>query len=356
MNLSDRTEEKGRTLKGFPGATFETKTSKLRVFDRKGQLVVRKTASPAGEGDVKAQVKALKSFPEEIASHYPQLLGFNLEAKPFWYEMPYYDYSSLRMLTYYSTASASLLEAKLGSALTFLVSRLYPWKCESVPSHYFDEMYVERMRRRLAEIKDPHLREVLDAKEILINGRSHQPPEALLSKILDGGVQKEKLLPRRLCSTHGQLEFDHILFDVSGKNDEGFVLLDTSGIDRLSDPAYDIGKMWQSVRAKVDLLKEGEFELEYELRSGCLAIHAFEFTNSRHDISHDLCSHLKSQIQHSSGILNDPYLSVRSDFAEAIHLCSAVPFYFDPTDRGRKAIAFYLQGVLALQRFRTEHS
>src|SRR6185437_5602339 len=82
---------------------------------------------------------------------------------------------------------------------------------------------------------------------------------------------RSALAPQRLCSIHGQMEFDHILLCREPLDAKEFILLDPRGIETLSDQAYDVGEIWQSCRSMVDLLELEQFDVNFKSKDLLLA-------------------------------------------------------------------------------------
>jgi len=339
-------------MRGVLGEVLLTKSSRLEVLDGQGRLIIRKTGFARGIGDLRAQIRALQTLPEALLQHYPQLLRADSQEPPAWYEMPFYAFASLRDLVFELPVAPEGVETRLNHVIRFLFGCLYSWRTGPATEDYVERAYSGRMRNRIREIRerDPELNMALGAREVWVDGRSHENAETQLERIL----QKcgRRLLPPRLCSTHGQLEFDHILFDLGEVQCKVFILLDTSGVDTLADPAYDVGKIRQCLCAKVDLLKQDLFELHYEVRRNTLAVESFITLNARLSVADRLSSYMNRQIRDAAKETGDPELEMRSHFAEAVHLCSSLPYYYEPTEAGRKrTLALYVQGVRAFSSF-----
>ena len=76
------------------GDVITTKSSVLEIFEDKGELFIKKIALPPGENDVKAQVQMITSLPDNLSEHYPKLISWEINKRPFWYIMPFYNFPS----------------------------------------------------------------------------------------------------------------------------------------------------------------------------------------------------------------------------------------------------------------------
>lgn len=335
------------------GSIIENKQSILEVFEEKGNLFIRKTARSGGENDIHAQVSMLSNLPTEIAAHYPRLVSWNLVNSPIWYTMTFHNLPCLRDLVFFSEKPVNALQDKFKKVLSFLFNTHYQWKRETAPSDYINYSYKNRMIKRLAALKnyDNLFDTVLAAKEIIIGERVLKQPLKVLEKIFENKNVRECITPKNLCSIHGQMEFDHILLDMENESSEGFILLDPRGFEALGDVAYDIGKIWQSSKTMVDLLESEKYELKFRLDNETLVFDFELLSSNRQVVSQSLYQVAKEFLSDIEKSMGEENLIMRGDFAEAVHLCSAVPFYYEGNHKLHRALACYLLGAIAFNNF-----
>src|ERR1022692_520170 len=329
-------------MKGIPGEIVRTKLSELEVFARGKEITIRKTAIEAGQRDVIEQAQFYQHAPPEVARHYPTLLGHNISKPPYWYEMPFYFYPSLRDVVHFrSDVPLNLLEDRITAILTFLFSKRYRLKSGGGGCAYFGEAFTSRLSKRLEQLEqsDSIIAQALSTKAIELQGNSLPHPSVAFQRIVSNVEMLHRLYAPRLVSIHGQLEFDHILVNTHPEPDVDFVLLDCQ--DRLGDPAYDLGKLWESLHSLVDFIKTDFFDLSYSIENDVLAVGRFVMPLERVSVSNRLYELARSCLTNISAETSDPHLLMRSDFAEAVHLATAGPFFYNGTEAGRKrALAF----------------
>lgn len=338
------------------GSTIENKQSLLEVLEVQGSLCVRKTAKHGGESDIKAQVHMLSHLPDHLSPHYPKLLAYDIQNPPIWYSMSWCKYPTLRHLLFSTDTDGNTLQVKLNRIIRFLFFEHYEWKTQAANENYLAGAYEHRMRKRLSLLKttDSFFDDTLLAKDISLDGNTIRPPLKSLDRILSNQTIVRALTPRILHSIHGQMEFDHILVNPVETLSNDFVLLDPRGVLQLGDSAYDVGKIWQSCNTKVDLLEEESYDLKFHVTKDVLVVDHFSLKPSnRFSVCQTLYETARENIKSIMVDKRDDNLLMRSDFAEAVHLCSAVPYYYEGKEKLRRSIACYLLGAVAFDKFVT---
>lgn len=329
----------------------------IEMYESRDGKVVKKIARPGGEGEIVSQVRMLERLPSEIAIHYPALIAANLDTPPWFYITRYCGFPSLRELVFDGDIDARPLFESVLSVLDFLFLEQYPLAIERATASYFEANYISRMTSRLFAARNMALgiAEILDAEVVRIKGQSLRSPASLLREISGSPAMMAILAPPRLYAVHGQMEFDHVLVDTSDHSRQRFILLDPRGIDKLADAAYDLGKLWQSCRSWVDLVEVDRFELEFDVNDGALNIDRFTLAiGDRQPVCDAIAEAITERVHTFASEMEDTHLVLRSQFAEAVHLCSALPFYFEGPRRAHRLVACYLLGVVAFNHFATQ--
>ena len=337
-----------------PGSVIDNKQSLLEILEKNGEIYVKKTAKRGGEADVIAQVRMLRSLPGHLKPHYPLLLEWEIETPPYWYSMSFYNFPTLREHVFFGDAPRDILQRTLSEVITFLFYKQYEWKKERADIDYLQRAYIERMHKRLNAMTkaDNEFKRFLSVDRIILDGQILASPVKLLDRITLNKSLFKALQPEYLFSIHGQMEFDHILLDIDNNSLSSFILLDPRGVETLGDSAYDLGKIWQSVNTMIDLVEEDLYELKFSIHDDALIIDEFNLMDSKVKTTcRFLYKSVREQITKIMKEKNDPNLVMRSDFAEAIHLCSAIPFYYEGDEKLRRALACYILGALSLNRF-----
>lgn len=330
---------------------YYTKNSCLELGRTASMQYVRKTArSSDGANDIVSQAKMIRSLPLDIARHYPAILTSDLDCERPWYEMPYYELPTFREAMWSSSLDAVCLGRKLSTVVRFLAERLYRWKRDVPSGDYIKQIYSNRLIRRLSGLVSD-FDYVVSAKRIIWENNIIQPPLEIIDRIGASKTLGDLLVPPFVCSIHGQLEFDHILVQPNFSDDD-FILLDPRGGADLIDPAYDIGKLLISAKSAMDLVKENKFRLSYQKEGDSIVISDFViFEEDRKEVRLNVLQSLYRDFSDLSRNFGDDHILIRSEFAEAVHLCSSVPFYISHADNGHQGLAFYIMGALLLQRF-----
>jgi hypothetical protein len=314
-------------------------------------LVARKVASQAGSEEVADQVNLIRALPPSIARHYPRLLEFELSNEGGWYLMPYYSYPTMRTLILNSSLSATTLFNALRGVINFVFNTHHEWRKEVAGEEYFLKTYIKRPITRLQsmEVKHQYFVDISKAERVVIGSEELQSPIKLLNDIWNNSTLVESIQPAFVCSTHGQVEFEHILINLSGDNQPEFILLDARGSNHLLDPAYDAGKLLQCTHGRIDWLEEDWFDLgQIEASSTVFAAEHLHFGfEDRLDVCRELHENVVAEIISAAKIVDPDIFRIQMKLAEAAHLLSAVPFCYRRNDLER-ALACFFVGTMAL--------
>lgn len=317
------------------------------------QRCVRKTATEEGYQELLEQINLFRRLPSELCHHYPVVIDCNIDASDPYYVMPYYEFPSIRQLVLESQVDADFISRRIDNVLAFIVSKQHVWRRESTPERFVRKAYLERAYRRLSgfALRNDKFQRYLGLTYIELAGERYTSPIPLIAKIMDSSYWVSYLSPDIVCSTHGQLEFAHILASKTSSRD--FILLDPKGFDTLLDPFYDYGKLSACSHGYLDWIDEGLFTMsEPIVESDTLVIERLEFVSSnRVEICDRIDKHWQNKLPDLYGHsfpADEIYL--KTLFSEAMHLCSAVPFCFGFRDIA-KAVACYVRATQSLNHF-----
>lgn len=318
------------------------------------RLIARKSATTAGGEEVKSQVDFLLQIPQDLKSHYPNLLQYSISDQDSWYTMEYYAYPTMRWLLLFSSLPLWWLEAALSNVVEFLFSVHHSWKREPVPNGYIEKIYVHRPIKRLRsmEEKAPIFADLNSRKLFSVGDTLLVNPLLLFEEMLMSPSILRKLTPIALVGTHGQVEFEHILINLSSKDFSDFILLDPRGVNECLDPIYDAAKIMQCTSGKLDWLEEDLYQLgDVDIRPDSLNIAELTFSLSdRNKLCDQLNISAKKSIFRYCTDESTEVLEMRLALAEASHLLSAVPFCYRQGDLNR-AIACYVVGAQRINEF-----
>lgn len=323
--------------------TIQRLQSTLHLFTVGDTPCIQKIATATGERDVLEQIDLLRYLPPSLANHYPHLVQFNLEHRPFSYTMVHYPWPTLRHLVLYSEQDADRLFLFLQEVVHFLFEKQHRWQCQRAPSGYAARTYVHRIWERLLVVAKEHalLHALIHCHSLWV-GEEKLPGASLLLHRLDSLITP--WFGPVICSTHGQMGFTHVLIDTHDCTGQSFILLDAKGRQNLFDPAYDIGKLWECSAGFFDWIEERHFTLG-------------EVTASQHQVHIDslqfafpdrqrICLALHERFQHQLEAIGTLELTAYR-VAAAAHLLGSVDFFYHILGLDC-AIASYIQGVRQL--------
>ena len=324
-----------------------------------GKLCVRKTATQAGQKDVEEQIHLLQSIPPSLRPHYPDLIDFNLTTSPFYYTMPFYDYPTIRYLLLHTQSDSQFICDRLEKVLDFLFNVQHKWREEDCPAGYIERIYWKRARTRLLSLatQDQAFKEIISCDYVFIGGERFISPLKLVDEFSSDDRLNTIITPTRICSTHGQMEFAHILLDTSPELNDKFILLDPKGMEHLLDSAYDVGKLLQCSYGYLDWIDEALFRIpNIHVDQNQVTIDKIDF-NSPDRLQE--CSKINHFIE--SKVLDYGVSSQQESFymrclvAASAHLCATVPFCYGNGNL-QKAVACYVAATQALNRLRNQYA
>jgi hypothetical protein len=322
--------------------------STLRIFTEGETTYIQKIATARGEKDIIEQVELLSTLPRHLACHYPELIHATLDTSPSSYTMRYYPWSTFRQLVLKSRLDDSALFPFLKEVVRFLFEQQHRWRSHQAYPDYALHTYVHRIWNRLLDIAAEHpvLHDLVHCHRLTI-GNEELPGASLLLRRL------EPLLAQwfgpRVCSTHGQMGFSHILVDTQDPQARSFVLLDAKGRQAMFDPAYDVGKLWECSAGFFDWIEEEHFTLG-EVSTDQQHVHInsliFDFPD-RLQVCMKLHEHLQAELTQWAEPGNQEHALLSYRVAAAAHLLGSVDFFYRMMGLNC-AIASYVQGVRQL--------
>ena len=325
------------------GGSF-SKTAKVARTDT-GQVTFRKEVVSQGAEKLADEIEWLTTLPEDIKVYFPQVSDYFVNTKPTFVEMTCYDLPSLRTLILEGTLSPAQATSWICRVLSFLFDKVYPQDRRDAPPEYIREVHLGRIYSRLVEMRHKHslFRELIDPVELTINNVKHQNILSLIERINANSELLRYLSPTWVCRTHGDLHFDNILIDAGS---EKFILVDPRGtLDY--DPTYDIGKIWHSCNSFYDLLHSRNFSVDIQNRQIDYVI-----TNpSMMETYLEIRDAVLEWFQSTQFAKEEPNWKLQSQFSEAAHMCSVLPFHAVMDGKDELAIALYSRGVELLSQF-----
>lgn len=285
------------------------------------------------------EIKFLEAMPEEWKNHFPEVALSYISTDKVYYEMPVYTLPTIRRLLFSGVFKHQETLNWIDRILEFSF-QMYRKEIISLPNNYMDYMHFSRLERRLDELsrKSEVFRKLIPQEIIIINGRKYKNIPLILKELKRPEVVKE-LLPEFVGKWgHSDLHFSNVLIDIEHDN---FILVDPRGYP-FCDYYYDYGKLWHSVNGKYEFVAENIFELngtDFELEKNDIYWECEKIKEKLPDI---LCKY--------SSEPRDMVI-MKTEFNEAMHFSSLVPFILDFDSKEERALVGYYTGVILLNKF-----
>lgn len=285
------------------------------------------------------EIKFLKKIPEEWRTHFPEVTFSHIDGKQVYYEMTPYELPTIRRLLFSNELDSQTTLEWLDKILKFAFE-MYNKEKLSVPKTYMQKMHTQRLAMRNDELisKTQVFKTLLKEEQLKINGRLYFNTPVIYKR-----MQEEDLIEKcrpPYCSkwAHSDMHFSNILLDLKGKN---FVFLDPRGY-RYCDYYYDFGKLLHSVNGKYEFIAENKFTLNDS---------TFKLKRIK---AYQVCEEIKAgllDILMKHSIEDRKITEMKTEFNEAIHFASLVPFILDLDGIEARARVAYYTGVILLNRW-----
>ena len=172
----------------------------------------------------------------------------------------YYSYPPLSEIWLYSELSIEIFKSiidKLFKVLNFFQN--YP---RDLLIQNYNDIYIQKTKSRLLEIKNPKLSGLMKSQHIIINGVSYRNWNQLESKVFDF-VSKLYNIDHN-CFIHGDFCFSNILYDIRSGI---FKIIDPRGLwgeSTYGDIKYDFAKLRHSISGGYDYISNDLFSLSID--------------------------------------------------------------------------------------------
>jgi len=304
---------------------------------------VHKEATDERMDKLADEIRFLKEIPEKWRVHFPQIVLSQIGDKKTFYEMPDYGLPTLRRLLFSGTFGHKEALRWIDKILAFAFE-MYREEVLPMPTDYMDFMHFGRVRRRLNELcrRAPLFKEVILIDALTVNGAAYLNVPRILTEIEHSDVLPECLPEFVSRYGHSDLHFSNVLIDLENDN---FILIDPRGYP-YCDYYYDFGKLWHSVNGKYEFVAENRFTLDrscFELERNEVF---FECEKIKAGLPTILAKHSKEPID---------TIMLKTEFNEAMHFASLVPFILDYDGKERRALVGYYTAVILLNKFLEKH-
>ena len=290
------------------------------------------------------EIKYLEAMPQEWKKHFPEVTFSYISNDKVFYEMPHYSLPTLRRLLFSGVFKYRETLKWIDKILEFSFE-MYRKEIIPMTDNYMDYMHFSRLRRRLDELcrKTKVFQKLIPQDTLTINGRKYKNVRPLLAKLEEPAIVK-KLQPEYVGKWgHSDLHFSNVLIDVENDN---FILVDPRGYP-LCDYYYDYGKLWHSVNGKYEFVAENIFTLDgtnFELQKTGVYWECEKIKEKLPDILYKYSSEPKEMVM------------MKTEFNEAMHFSSLVPFILDFDGKEDRAVVGYYTGVILFNDFMDKYS
>lgn len=302
----------------------------FRVHD---SPVVKKEFFSEGQEKLLNQIRWLESIGNK--EHFPRIFRKCISNNYVGYEIPFYNYPSLRDLLMSerlidADASLRVIEKVMG----FLTGDFHDIPVKNNRGNWNEKHHYKRFKYRIEEtrVRSEIMNRILSYSKIKLNGEIYKNPSNIISTI----KKKNDLFePEYLYRCHGDLHFANILVS----HDYDFMLVDPRGDLEPWDIAYDIGKLIHSCHGLYDFLHTDQFDLKMQKSTFWLDFKNKKSIAEYTKIYAELPKLLgKPKFQ---AVLGADFM-LRGLFNEAMHFLTLMPFHLQ---HERRAIAMYVTGV-----------
>ncbi|HEX4419918.1 MAG TPA: phosphotransferase [Kofleriaceae bacterium] len=245
-------------LRRFKGGSF---AETLLVEDDE-KLFVRKRVTKRenlslGYSKLKNQYRTMERFARLSDGLVPALYGEHDNTIEYSYDMEYLP--GHRLL---AECPAAEQEAGLARLLATMGDRVYG---AGTATGAGEDWLVSHLGRKIYARLDgmrahPPLEALVASSEVVIDGRIHPGLQALLARA-SGADWLAKLAPARVCTVHGDLTFENVLWA-----DGDVRLIDMDGADYVDAPELDMGKLFQSVVGRYEAWAHSDHKLFAAIR------------------------------------------------------------------------------------------
>ena len=323
--------------------------STIEIIKSNGMKIVKKNSIAEDIDSLINQINYLLELDEDISDKFPRILEYNYDDKKATYTMPFYDMKHLDRSLINNEISGSELDNLLNEVLNFVVKDLYNKDFIDVPQNYKENKYFNRFFNRINYWKSQNnkVEELLEMPSYKINDKEYLNPLIILEEIKSQNKYDKYILPPKLGLIHGDLEANHILFEINEKKITDFKLIDPRADSKFGDIASDLAKLFQSLYGKSNFIQNGDFILDNSYNNFKMKI-----KDLNESIEFDL---FLSGIKHLDlSKFNDKYLQDRILFNMGMHFLCASPFFLDEKFNNDTDIVLYLRGVQFLNDFRNK--
>jgi len=310
------TEPAPRVIQRLSGASY---AETFLMADFTGKEFIRKVvpiSKPIAVGKLKTQFERMKSWDKLSPGIVPKVYGSGENTSEYYYDMEYLpDHEQMKV---YSGPGEHPVYGELFKALGTIYNAT---KVEAASPEYLLSHHIsEKVELRIAEIQ------------------GHVPPadikeyKDILKNILKHRIKYLKFLPKYVCSIHGDLTYENILFNPRAEPGHKikFIDLHDTGINDI--PELDLAKLFQSEHSKYEAWSKYSSPIHPPIERNT-----------------DQCAHL---VAYWKDYFDKTYINQRAYLYLSFHLIRMIPYRLAQSqaqaDYALKEALFYIKLALEL--------
>ncbi len=289
------------------------------------------------------EIKFIESIPTEFKHKFPEIIFSKYSDDKAFYEMQHHNLPTIRRLILSGDMTSDEIVYWSDKITKFSLDLYNHERVDISKDVFFEVLHWNRFRTRMKELssKSEWFKNILEEKEIEINGKTYKNLNVLFPSIKDRQKDFEPEFIGRW--SHSDLHFSNILID---RDNDDFRLIDPRGYD-FCDYYYDFGKLWHSVNGKYELISSRLFEV-----SGINESHHFNFdeTSKPFQELHNAKDNLLDKLSvYSSDDLST--IEMKTEFNEVMHFSTLIPFLLDYDNKEERARTAYYNSVILMNDF-----
>lgn len=350
--IFEQNGKKNLKIEKLNGGTFNQKIFKIIEKENGLETIIIRKESNQFNSDLIKEIQFLNLLNSRIKKNFCEVKKFQIDTLPVFYEMPFYNMQDMGQNIIKGEKNSEYYLSVLSNILNFMFKEVFSKNEKNTSKNYLDKTIFSRINERYKQLKkiSPILKNFIEAKKIIINGKEYQNIPQLLENIKREKNLLEKLTPKKTHMIHGDFHFGNFL--INNKDPSKFILIDPRG--EINDYAYtyDLGKLWFSFHGKYDLIHKGLFNLNYSFENKKAMIDTFEYTSPKAvKIFNELYDKRKLLIDICKKYLSEDNIEEQILFSEATHFCAIAPFNLKNDGIEKEAVGRYLTAVKLLNEF-----
>lgn len=301
------------------------------VHDGNKKMIRKESKTPFGETNLDPEIAYLRSIPQKVQRHFPELLSFTAR----YYEMEYIEGSDISNLAHKGRIKFPQFTKMLNNVIEILKNDFHYHTLNANKESILFECFIktqQRLRSFQSALK-------LDTDKVIINGTECFNPIFLVNELLKSLEVLRNFEKTYFTIIHGDLNLTNIMYD--SENDK-IRFLDPRGkygseTFIYGDPSYDIMRLIACVGYGYDTIVIGDYLMEVNQDNVDIKVNLPDvYINSRGQLADCL----------SSVFPDIP--PINYELQAILYFLNLLPFHSDSIER---SLAFYYWGTYQLNKW-----